>query len=148
MIVSRCVTVVTLAVLSIACDPAYLPTAPSSLPTAASSLPTPLPPPAPPLIVGSTYRFSGPLSYAISAITSESRYLLDDHGSFALQYPQLPRDYRGTYRQDNGVLTFRFADDSRWEAIGTLRGDSLEVRYNLIMGLSDFEDAVYKLSQP
>src|SRR5687768_14089090 len=144
MIVCRCIALFSALVLSIACDYNNPPAAPSSTPTPSPS-PTVV---RPTVIPGSTYLFSGQLSHPVAAYTSSSRYVLDDHGSFVLQYPSLPRDYAGTYRQDYGVLTFRFADDGRWEAIGTLTGDSLEVRYNGIMALSDFDDAVYRLSQP
>jgi hypothetical protein len=44
-------------------------------------------------------------------------------------------------------ITFRFTADSRWDAIGTLSDDSLEVRYNMIMEMSDFENAVYTRSR-
>ena len=73
--------------------------------------------------------------------------MLYNSGAFSLQYASLGGGYVGTYRQENGAITFRFAADPRWDATGTLKGDSLEVRYNVIMELSDFENAVYRRSQ-
>ena len=75
-----------------------------------------------------------------------SRYLLYDDGTFALQYSRLGLEYRGTYRVANGVVTFEWEGGSAagpWGATGSLNGDALSVRYNLIMQLSDFEDGVY-----
>jgi hypothetical protein len=144
MIVCRCIALFSALVLSIACDYNNPPAAPSSTPTPSPS-PTVV---RPTVIPGSIYLFSAPLSHPVAGYTSSSRYVLDDHGGFALQYPSLSGEYAGTYRQENGVLTFHFNGDGRWEAIGTLTGDSLEVRYNVIMMLSDFDDAVYRFSQP
>lgn len=125
---SRCVTLFSLLMLSIACTNADRPTAPSSPPT--------------------VYIFSGPLgSYPVQPYTSVSKYVLYGNGAFALQSAPFGRDYVGTYRQENGVITFRFAVADRWDATGTLIGDSLEVRYNPWMGGADFEDAVYTRSQ-
>jgi hypothetical protein len=130
-VVSRCVTLCSLLVLSITCNNADRPTDPS-----------------PPSVgIVGTYVAGGPLSYPIQEYTASSRYVLRAGGAFELQYPSLRADYAGTYTDENGRITFRFAADRRWEAIGTFTGDALEVRYNDIMGLSDFEDAVYRRSQ-
>ena len=80
--------------------------------------------------------------------TAASRYVLYENGRFSLQYASLSGEYAGTYLRENGVIAFAFADDSRWGAVGTIRGDSIEVRYGEIMEHSDFEDAVYRRSQP
>jgi hypothetical protein len=48
----------------------------------------------------------------------------------------------------DGVITFDWEGWSAagpWGATGSIRGDSLTVEYNLIMQLTDFEDAVYAL---
>jgi hypothetical protein len=140
MLVGRSVTLVASLVFAVACGNATLPLSPSSVPASST--------PAPTVITGTTYLFSTPLSSrAVSHLSAASKFVLDDHGAFTLQYSSLPKDYPGSYRQDNGVLTFRFSGDTRWEATGTMHGDSLEVRYNLEMGLADFEDAVYARSQ-
>jgi hypothetical protein len=60
----------------------------------------------------------------------------------------MPRELVGTYlQQENGRIGFHFVDSTQWEATGTLNGDTLEVRYNLWMFFSDFQDAVYKRAQ-
>jgi hypothetical protein len=74
-----------------------------------------------------------------------SRYVLYDDGRFELQYSGI-NDYRGTYTEANGAFTFEWEGRSAagpWGATGSLTADALTVRYNLIMQLSDFEDAVY-----
>jgi hypothetical protein len=46
------------------------------------------------------------------------------------------------------VITFDWEGWSAagpWGATGSIRGDSLTVEFNLIMQLTDFEDAVYAL---
>jgi hypothetical protein len=94
-----------------------------------------------------TYIANGPLSYAISAYTTGSKFVLYDNGNFALLYPNL-LPYVGTFREESGSLTFRFAaNNGRWEATGVINGDRLEVRYNGDMELSDFENAAYTRSQ-
>jgi len=76
-----------------------------------------------------------------------SRFVLYDNGAFVLQYSSLGEGgYRGEYKDANGIVTFEWEGWSvagRWGASGTLRGDELTVQYNLIMQLTDFEDAVY-----
>jgi hypothetical protein len=47
----------------------------------------------------------------------------------------------------NGVVAFKWEPGARRAhgcgAAGTLGGNSLTVRYNLIMQMTDFEDAIY-----
>ena len=118
----------------------------------APTLPLPTPPPAttfPPLSGPSrTFVFDRELSSRVSGYTKTSRFVLYDNGAFALQYPSLGKGdgYRGEYRDANGVMTFEWEGWSvagSWGASGILRGDELTVQYNLIMRLTDFEDAVY-----
>ena len=126
----------------------------------------PTPPPAPPQPSGepvATYVFSGPLDYAVRGFTTGSQFLLYDNGVFGLRYDAFPHVYLGTYRQENGTITFRFDDAWTWDqgwsclsdprsptggrcpfAMGTLNGDLLEVRYGESMKQSDFENAVYR----
>jgi hypothetical protein len=78
-----------------------------------------------------------------------SRYVLYDDGTFGLQYSSANYpffEYRGRYAEANGHITFEWEGWSvagPWGAAGSLTEDSLTVRYNLIMQLSDFEDGVY-----
>ena len=142
--VVRCGTLLGFLVFSIACSNGDRPTAPTPLPT------QPPPTAAVPRLIGPAdiYLFSGTLPpYPVRHYTEASKYVLYDNGAFSLQYASLGGEYVGTYRQEIGLISFRFVADDRWFATGTLNGDSLEVRYNAIMDLSDFENAVYRRSQ-
>ena len=127
------------------------PTAPTavtvSTPTAVA-VPAPAPRVFPPLEGSSrTFNFERALSYSVRDYTRGSRFVLFDNGAFMLEYPHIP-GYRGKYTESNGVLTFEWEGWSTagpWGATGTIKGDSLAVEYNLIMMLSDFEDAVYAI---
>lgn len=143
--VVRCGTLVGVLVLSVACSNANRPTAPSLPPSTVPPPPTGGPPP----LNGSaaSYEFSGPLSYPVRPYTTASKYVLSADGAFSLQYPSLGGEYVGTYREEAGRISFGFAADSRWVATGTLTGHSLELRYNVTMEMSDFENAVYSRSQ-
>jgi hypothetical protein len=79
--------------------------------------------------------------------TLRSQFVLYDNGMFSLQYPG-GFEYRGTYTESQGTVIFSWEGGSRagpWAATGSLEGDRLTVKYNLIMMLTDFEDAVYAL---
>lgn len=83
-----------------------------------------------------------------SFIPGTSRYVLYGDGSFKLQYvtPSGSFEYPGTYQLADPIVTLRFDGRSAagpWLADGVLSGDSLIVRYNVVMQLSDFEDGVY-----
>jgi hypothetical protein len=73
---------------------------------------------------------------------------LNPDGTFVLQYPH--GDYRGRYREVDGGVQFDWDGSSAagsWGATGSIDRDRLIVHYNLIMQLSDFEDAVYVRQQ-
>jgi hypothetical protein len=82
-----------------------------------------------------------------------SRYVLYDDGTFALQYSSANHpffEYRGTYTEASGLITFEWEGWSvagPWGATGSLSAESLSVRYNIIMQMSDFEDGVYSRTQ-
>jgi hypothetical protein len=116
--------------------------------------PTPIPPPTPnfpaPAGPSRTFVFDHPQSYNVTETTKQSRFVLYDDGAFVLQYVGLGLEYRGAYTDANGVITFEWEGWSTagaWGASGALKGDSLTVQYNLIMQLTDFEDAVYSLAR-
>ena len=95
------------------------------------------------------YVFAATPSYSASEWTLHSRYVLYDDGTFGLQYERSRGsfEYRGTYNESNGAITFQWEGWSTagpWGATATISGEELTVRYNLIMQLSDFEDAVYR----
>jgi hypothetical protein len=138
---------VLLLVLSAACGSSgpVSPTAPSPSPTP----PSPTQPPArfPPVSGPSrTFTFDHELAYRVSDYTKQSRFVLYDNGAFVLQYVGLGGEYRGGYTNANGAITFEWEGWSSagpWGATGAVNGDALTIRYNLIMQLTDFEDAVY-----
>jgi hypothetical protein len=112
--------------------------------------PTPTPTTSFPALSGPsrTFIFDHELSYRVSDYTRRSRFVLYDNGAFMLEYVGLGQ-CRGAYTDANGVITFEWEGWSTagpWGAIGTLKGDSLTVQYNVVMQMSDFEDAVYALT--
>jgi hypothetical protein len=129
------------------------PTSPTAI-NQFSALPAPTPPPVsnfPPLSGPSrTFVFDRELLYAVTNYTKNSRLVLYDNGAFVLEYVSLGGGYRGRYTDASGVITFEWEGWSSagpWGATGSLRGDSLTMQYNLIMQLTDFEDAVYVLQR-
>jgi hypothetical protein len=143
----RCSAVVVLLLLSSACGSSG-PTSPTAIPQL-TALPSPTPPPTtsfPPLSGPSrTFIFDRESSSQISDYAKKSRFVLYDNGAFVLQYVGLC-EYRGRYTEANGIITFEWEGWSAagpWGATGSISDDSLAVRYNAIMQLSDFEDGVY-----
>ncbi len=138
-----------LVLLSIACG-GSTPTAPiasSQRPVVPSSPATNFPALSGP---SRTFTFDQDLTYPSRDYTKTSHFVLYDNGAFALQYVSLGLEYRGGYTESNGVITFQWEGWSiagAWGATGALTNGSLTVQYNLIMQLSDFEDAVYGLKQ-
>jgi hypothetical protein len=139
---------VTLLVLSTGCGGSTTPTSPF---VPVEPVPAPLPN-FPPLSGPSRiFTFSRGLDEPVQQYTKQSRFVLYDNGAFVLQYLNNPicncdGTYRGVYKDANGAITFEWEGWSvagPWGATATLEGDSLTVRYNVIMMLSDFEDAVY-----
>lgn len=144
--------IIFMAALAVTCDRIDPPTAPTSTPTPTrpvSTAPPPRPAEYPPIIgPASVFDFSGPLSHPVRGFTTTSRYVLYDDGAFALQY--LGFEYPGSYEKDGGTIRFLFFPcpcNDRSQALATLNGDLLEVRYSEMMQHSDFEDATYKRSQ-
>jgi hypothetical protein len=89
-----------------------------------------------------------PLSSPVMGYTAASRFFLNDDGTFALVYPA--SQYRGRYKQTADTITFDWEGWSLagpWGATGKLAGDQLTVEYNVVMQLTDFEDAVYTLQK-
>jgi hypothetical protein len=104
-----------------------------------TAVPTPVP-------AARVFASAAPLSFGLQDYTRASQFVLYDDGTFVLQYPQ--GSYRGTYQEAGGNIVFSWEGWSAagpWGATGTLVGARLTVRYNIIMQLTDFEDAVYTL---
>ena len=144
---SRHGIVAVLLILSAACGDS--PTSPpeSSQPPVVPAPPPP--PPAPPPLSTENARifvFVSEMSYPVRSYTQTSRYILYGSGDFALQYSD--GVYSGRYTEANGIIDFSWNGWSiagPWGATGTLKDRELTVRYNIIMAMSDFEDAVYML---
>ena len=134
-----------------ACSGMPTPVSPGPLDTAVPEAPTP-PPPRPPVVPGvrapaGTYEFLDTAT-RVAFYTRHSRFVLGDDGTFAMEYEGLAV-YRGTYSYSpaNGIISFAWEGWSAagpWEATGILREDVLTVTYNIVMMLTDFEDATYK----
>lgn len=148
-------TLVALLVFCVACD-AQRPTAPSAT-LDAPTAPTPPAPPSGPSLSGPsiTYHFIAPLDYPVRSFTPTSRYVLYNNGAFSLRYEALGEvAYTGRYRQEDGRFIFDFGADGVGsqlggpDAIATLNGDLLEVRYSFEMRVgADFENAVYQRNE-
>lgn len=61
--------------------------------------------------------------------------------TFTLRSPGFA--FPGTFSRQDSVIQLRFSATGGWQATATLRGDSLAVKYNAHMSLSDFEDRVF-----
>lgn len=138
----------TLLVTLAGCDEVPMPVAPTLPPAAPRPAATLAPPPYqdaafPAAPAGSSVY--GRIS--ASSFAGHQRYVLLPDGSFRLQYLLVGGrffEYTGTYSGTGPVLQLLF-DDNRysWVAEATLDGDLLVVKYNLIMGLDDFENGTY-----
>jgi hypothetical protein len=88
---------------------------------------------------------SSPHPWPVAPYTEESRYVLFDNGTFALQFPGA--EYRGRYSEADGRITFEWDASGpgpyQWMATGVLSGDGLTVTYNTWMGWADFENGLY-----
>jgi hypothetical protein len=75
--------------------------------------------------------------------------VLYDDGTFGLRYEAYGGfEYPGSFSRADSEISFRFTDNANhplgpWLAQGTLRGDSLTVKYNEHMRWDDFEDGIY-----
>jgi hypothetical protein len=89
-----------------------------------------------------------PYESPLQGYTLGSRFVLFDDGTFVLQYYGGSFEYRGRYTEQHRVITFEWDGWSKagpWGASGWLGDKTLTVRYNVVMMLSDFEDAIYTL---
>lgn len=121
-----------------------------SAPTPAPPFEPGVPPPFPAVTrAARVYVLAQYPSYSYHGGPLASRYVLYDDGAFGLQYAS-PRfgnfEYRGTYTESSGEVDFQWEGWSAagpWGATAKITEESLTVRYNLIMQLTDFEDGVY-----
>lgn len=136
--------------------PGPQPVSPQPIPTSPAAPVTPVTPPVPaapfdpafPTLAraGEVYLAEEGLYASIRNLAS--RFVLYGDGTFALQFAD-SRDffeYLGRYTRADSVVTFdwdAWSTAGAWGATATLRGDSLVVRYNVIMRLTDFIDGTY-----
>lgn len=135
--------------LSIVLAAGCLDTAPSSPATASQPVAKINPPPPPPTLPTITapsalFRRITPASYG-----SDSYLLsLAADSAFILIFPngEMYGAWSGRYERADSVLIFHFQGPSpagELTARGTLRGDTLLLRYDELMQMTDFEDGVY-----
>jgi hypothetical protein len=145
----RLAALAALLLISAACTE-KLPAGPSS----SNNVPGPVSPAFPAVVKPARiFAFDRGLVYYVQVYTIGSRFVLYDDGSFALQYSGFPAggEYRGRYKEVDSNITFEWEGSSTagpWGASGSLTANSLTVRYNFVMQLSDFEDAVYRRTEP
>ena len=135
------------------------PTAPPSDPNRPSPPPPATngpPPPFPTVSNAEIYDGPAPLYDELTPYhgsTLPSRYVLFNDGKFQLQFSSYRFgifSYAGRYSRTDSVITFTWDGWSTagpWGSTGTLRGDTLSVRYNMIMMLTDFIDGDYVRSR-
>jgi hypothetical protein len=102
----------------------------------------------PPVEGARTFVFAHELANPVSGSTWATRYVLYTDGTFAFQYGGPGEQLRGRYTESNSVIVFdwdAWSSAGPWGATGTLDGDIMTVRYNIVMVLTDFEDGVYRL---
>jgi hypothetical protein len=81
--------------------------------------------------------------------------VLYNNGAFSLRYEAFGEGaYTGSYRLEDGRIIFDFGADGSGsaldgpDAIATINGDLLEVRYSFEMRVgADFENAVYQRTE-
>ena len=143
--------------LLIGCTSPTQPGVGSEAPGTNSPPSTPSTPPAPPVFpglakpgtiyveAGAIYAYSAPFHNSLIS----SRYVFYEDDSFELQFISGRFGffkYTGRIRREDTRITFEWDGWSTagpWGAVGTLRGDTMRVEYNLIMQHSDFVDGVY-----
>ena len=145
------------AAIVLACHEADVPTAPV-VPPAPVITPPPVPPTRPVAVIqgpapdgpGRSYVERASLyDNAFHGGAISSRYVLYEDSTLALEFLSGRFGYftyLGRYRRTGDSLSLAFNGWSivgSWEAVASLRADSLDVRYNMVMWLSDFVDGVY-----
>jgi hypothetical protein len=82
-----------------------------------------------------------------------SRYVLFNDGKFQLQFSSFRFgifSYTGQYSRTDSLVNFAWDGYSAagpWGSTGTVRGDTLTVRYGMVMMMSDFIDGDYVRSR-
>ena len=90
------------------------------------------------------------MSYHGSSVPT--RYVLFSDSTFQLQFASFRFGVvtsSGRYSRTNTTINFSWVigGGPPWDAVGTLRGDTLDVRYSLNMQMSDFIDGAYVLTR-
>jgi hypothetical protein len=140
---------VVLVSLSAACG--NTPVGPSQPIAQPPASPAPAPPPAPSPRVPSWPEISRPARIYVAdfayPLGYPTRFVIYDNSEFSLQFSRSDDsvfEYPGNYSETDGSIEFRFkANNGAWGATATVNEETLHVRYNFDMVMSDFVDGKY-----
>ena len=132
------------------------PPAPPAAPPASPPSPVGSPPPFPTvsnanaIYVGPENLYDAFMSHHGSSLPT--RYVLFSDSTFQLQFASFRFGVvtsSGRYSRTSTTINFSWVigGGPPWDAVGTLRGDTLDVRYSLNMQMSDFIDGAYVLTR-
>jgi hypothetical protein len=113
-------------------------------------------PPPFPAISDAVAIYNGPVGLydffsAMHGSSLPTRYVFFRDSTFQMQFASARYgvfSYPGRYSRTEATFTFAWdgsGPGAPWGATGTLRGDTLDIRYNLNMSMSDFFDGPYVL---
>ena len=136
--------------------PLSQPPAPPADPPASPPSPVGSPPPFPAvsnasaIYVGPEHLYDLFITYNGSSLLT--RYVLFSDSTFHLQFASFRFGVvtsSGRYSRANTTINFSWVigGGPPWDAVGTLRADTLDVRYSLNMQMSDFIDGAYVLTR-
>jgi hypothetical protein len=100
--------------------------------------------------VGPENLYDAFMSYHGSSLPT--RYVLFSDSTFQLQFASFRFGVvtsSGRYSRTSTTINFSWVigGGPPWDAVGTLRGDTLDIRYSLNMQMSDFIDGAYVLTR-
>ena len=133
-------------------------------PPAPPSAPPPTPQPSPvgspppfPAVSNASAIYVGPehlydVFKAYHGSSLPTRYVLFSDSTFRLQFASYRFGvvtYAGRYSRTDTAINFSWETGGGppWDAVGTLRGDTLDIRYSINMLMSDFIDGAYVLTR-
>ena len=132
------------------------PAPPTAPPTTPPPSPVGSPPPFPAvsnasaIYVGPEHLYDASISYNGSSLLT--RYVLFADSTFQLQFASFRFGVvtsTGQYSRTASTISFSWVigGGPPWDAVGTVRGDTLDIRYSINMQMADFIDGAYVLSR-